>query len=76
MIEALCRVVGVLHAAALLAVASPHIDRRGLEGDDAAVGLVHGDGQVDLLVRCDLTATRSPEVEAYLANHPPAEAAQ
>ena len=41
-----------------------------------AVALVHGDGRVDLLVRSDLTATGSPEIEAYLADHPPVEPAQ
>ena len=40
------------------------------------VARMHSDGQVDLLVSSELTSTRSPEVEAYLAIHPPAEATE
>lgn len=56
-------------------LSDPLVEVVGLDPTEA-FALVHGDGRVDLLVRSDLTATGSPEVEAYLANHPPAEAAQ
>ena len=56
-------------------LSDPLVEVVGLDPTEA-VALVHGDGQVDLLVRSDPTSTRSPEVEAYLASHPPAEAAQ
>ena len=48
----------------------PLVEVVGLDPTEA-VALVHADGQVDLLVRSDITATRSSEVEVYLADHPP-----
>ena len=56
-------------------LSDPLVEVVGLDPTDA-VALVHGDGRVDLLVHSDLTATRSPEVEAYLADHPPVEPAR
>ena len=53
----------------------PLVEVVGLDPTEA-VALKHSDGQVDLLVRSELTGTRSPEVEAFLASHPPAEAAE
>jgi hypothetical protein len=56
-------------------LSDPLVEVVGLDPTEA-VALVHGDGQVDLMVRSNTTATRSSEVEAYLADHPPAEASQ
>jgi hypothetical protein len=52
----------------------PLVEVVGLDPTEA-VALVQGDGQVDLMVRSGLTGSQSPKVEAYLASHPPVEAA-
>ena len=52
----------------------PLVEVVGLDPTEA-VALVHGDGQVNLMVRSELTGSQSPKVEAYLASHPPVEAA-
>ena len=56
-------------------VRDPLVEVVGLDSAEA-VALIHGDGQVDLLVRSDLTGMLSPEVEAYMAMHRPAEAVE
>lgn len=53
----------------------PLVEVVGLDPTEA-VALVRGDGQVDLQVRSELTGARSPQVEAFLASHPPAEASE
>jgi len=52
----------------------PLVEVVGLDPAEA-VARVRGDGQIDLLVRSDLSVAGSPDLEAYLGDHPPVEGA-